>query len=933
MSRLLFIVGLIGLALLALASQQARSENMKSTAAQDEFFEKSVRPVLAENCFRCHGPDKQEHGLRLDSQAGILAGRDSVRVVVPGKPKESLLIAALRPRDGLPVLPEHKLKSEDVEALSKWVQEGALWPSNEAKVSSPSTRPESKITKGDRAFWSFRPIEDPPLPKVRDESWPQSSIDFFVLAELEANGLRPVGHADKRTLIRRATFDLIGLPPTPEEIEAFQNDEGPDAFARVVDRLLASPHYGERWGRHWLDVARYGEDQAHTFQARKYPEGYRYRDWVASAFNTDMPYDQFILAQIAGDLLEDPDPQKRLPALGYFALGPVYYGDRKKFDQLDDRIDTLTRGFLGLTVACARCHDHKFDPISTSDYYALAGIFASTEYTEAPLAPPDIVDAYRRGAKAVEDQSRNVDEILAAASSSLTAARTSEIARYLRGVWILQNRRKSDAKITVDQIARDEQLDASTLKKWIKYLDPSIKADRTHLSRWMQLLERQDSKTDLSGDSAAVAEVSDVAEAFQNYVRSVVKLRDALKEHHALALANAADKDKQKPMLGLEKTDAALLDDIIGAKGVLAVQADKIEEKLSQQTKDTLKSARLELERLKQQCPPKYPVAHALKDGPSPANLKICLRGNPENLGEEAPRRFLSVLTENPPLYAKGSGRLELARAIANKENPLTARVMVNRVWQHHFGKGLVRTPSNFGKLGERPTHPKLLDHLASRLVAEGWSLKAMHRRIMLSATYQLSSQLNAQDFDKDPENKLLWRMNRRRLEVEVWRDALLAVGGQLDSTVGGPSVDLASPKNCRRTFYAVISRHDLNPLLRLFDFPDPNISSEERAVTTVPLQQLFVLNSEFMARSATALSDRLTSVAEEENASRIRRAFVLLYGRPATSKELDLGLQYLADTETTDGITGENRTGRLLTQWEKYAQVLLSANEFLYVD
>ncbi|MCI0742089.1 MAG: DUF1549 and DUF1553 domain-containing protein, partial [Gemmataceae bacterium] len=521
------------------------------------------------------------------------------------------------------------------------------------------------------------------------------------------------------------------LPPTPEEIDAFLKDEAPDAFAKVVDRLLALPHYGERWARHWLDVARYGEDQAHTFQARKYPQGFRYRDWLIRAFNDDLPYDKFLVQQIAADLIEGPNQLDNLPALGIFATGPVYYGDRLKLDQIDDRIDTLTRGVLGLTVACARCHDHKFDPISTNDYYSLAGIIASTDYVEISLEPG------KEG-------------------------------------------------------------------KPLPPLDP---------------------------------------------------------------------KDKEK------------------------------------------KPA------------PKGPFIHALKDVASPVTMRVHIRGNPKTLGDEAPRRMMAILTdETAPPFTKGSGRLELAKAIASKDNPLTARVMVNRIWKHHFGKGLVRTPSNFGELGERPTHPELLDHLATKFIASGWSVKKLHREIMLSATYQQGIDASpTREQGLDAENKLLSRANRRRLEVEAWRDAMLAVSGKLDRTIGGPSSDLVSPDNRRRTLYGAVSRHELNSLLRLFDFPDPNLTSDERTVTTVPLQQLFVLNSEFMVNNAKALVARLTKDAGDD-AERIRNAFVLLYGRSATERELQLGLSFLAASSPSE------RSPRL-SRWEQYAQVLLSTNEFLYVD
>jgi hypothetical protein len=663
----------------------------------------------------------------------MLSGGESGPVLVPRRPEESLLIKAIHYKDDLKMPPKGPLTADQITALTTWIQQGAAWPDTGVEARPVVKGSGFQITPKDKQFWSFQPIADPPLPPVKDSAWPRTSVDRFVLARLEANGLRPAEPADPRTLLRRATFDLIGLPPSPDEIDAFVKDDSEDAFAKVVDRLLASPHYGERWARHWLDVARYGEDQAHTFQARKYPQGFRYRDWLIRAFNDDMPYDRFIREQLAGDLLGEPGSIDRLPALGFFALGPVYYGDRLKLDQIDDRIDTLTRGLLGLTVACARCHDHKFDPISTKDYYGLAGIIASTDYVELSL-----------------------------------------------------------------ELGKEGQP--------LRAPDP---------------------------------------------------------------------KDKKKP-------------------------ADK------------------------------GPFLHAIKEG-TPVTMKVHIRGNPSMLGEEAPRRMMSILVpETAPAFTQGSGRLELANAIASKDNPLTARVMVNRIWQHHFGKGLVRTPSNFGVLGERPTHPELLDHLASRFVASGWSIKTMHRDIMLSKVYQLASHGNAElkAGEIDPDNRLLSRANRRRLEVEAWRDAMLAVAGKLDRTLGGPSSDLAAPDNRRRTLYGSVSRHELNPLLRLFDFPDPNITSDERTVTTVPLQQLFVLNSEFLVNNAKALAARLRAAAEDDD-GRIRHAFVLLYGRPASLRELHLGVDFLAAQRTQR----PNQGPTVLTPWEQYAQVLLSTNEFLYVD
>jgi hypothetical protein len=720
-------------ALLIFVMTDSRAEENRDAHGAAETFEKSVRPVLSANCFTCHGPEKQKGGLRLDSRQALLTGGDSGPAIVPGHPEESLLIKAVHYADEPRMPPKGKLPTNAIAALTAWIRQGAPWPNTDTQVRAAQPSRAFQITAKDRAFWCFQPIADPSPPPVSGAAWPKTPVDNFILAKLEADGLKPNEPADKRTLIRRATFDLLGLPPTAKEIDAFLGDEAPDAFTKVVDRLLASPHYGERWARHWLDVARYGEDQAHTFQARKYPNGYRYRDWLIRAFNADMPYDQFIREQIAADLLGEPNVQDRLPALGFFALGPVYYGDPKKLDQLDDRIDTLTRGFLGLTVACARCHDHKFDPIPTKDYYALAGIFASTDYAEVPLVPQAVVEE--------------------------------------------ANRKQAGA-------------------------------------------------------------------------------------------------DKKKNVA------------------------------------------------------PTYPVVHALKEALKPVNMRVHIRGNTETLGDEIPRHFLSILGGEGKPFTKGSGRLELAEAIADAKNPLTARVMVNRIWQHHFGKGLVRTASNFGALGERPTHRELLDYLAQRFIQAGWSIKSLHREIMLSATYQQSSRFDQHNYERDPDNKVLWRMNRRRLEVEAWRDALLAVADKLDPTVGGPSSELASPGNRRRTLYAFVSRHELNSLLRLFDFPDPNITSGERTVTMVPLQQLFVLNSEFMVRNAKALAEHLTGQPGED-AARVRRAFLSLYGRLPTDRELLLGLAFLAP----DSAAGADDGGSSLTRWEQYAQVLLSASEFLYVD
>ena len=915
---------LIALAL-GLSRAEARSDDAppsKPDPARLEFFEGKVRPVLEANCINCHGPAKQKAGLRLDSREALIRGGDSGPAIEPGRPEGSRLIEAVNHSADLQMPPKGKLKDLEVADLARWIRDGAPWTQSTAEV-RPAETTTGKVTAEERSFWSFRPVEDPPIPPVKDAAWPKSTIDRFVLAELEAKGLHPVAPADRRALIRRATFDLIGLPPTPEESEAFASDPSPGAFARVVDRLLADPHYGERWGRHWLDVARYGEDQAHTFQARMYPGGYKYRDWVTKALNDDMPYDRFVVEQVAGDLVEGPGRDDRLAALGFFALGPVYYGGAV-YDELDDRVDTLTRGFLGLTVACARCHDHKFDPIPTSDYYALAGVFSSTAYKEYPAAPPEVVAAYDKAQADIKAKTAEVAAFLRDESKRwATSAAASDSARYMLGVWTLVNRRKANPGLSTAEFARQEKLEAFLLERWIKYLEVKPDDKRPYLARWRTLSEGKDGKGDLSGDEDARGKASRAATAFQEYIRTAQVLQDALVAHQVAATDNAVV-GTFSALPAFKGPEADVLRELASGDGLFALAKEDVEKHLPDDAKARLKAKRAELTRLKADAPPMYPVVHSLTEGPSPANMKVFLRGNPATPGPDAPRRFLSVLSgDNTPSFSKGSGRLELARAITSPDNPLTARVMVNRVWEHHFGKGLVASPSNFGKMGEKPSNPGLLDHLASRFVAGGWSLKALHREILLSSTYQLAATDDPSNAEVDPANVLLWRANRRRLEVEPWRDAMLAVSGLLDSKLGGPSADLAAPENRRRTSYAKVSRHSLDNLLRLFDFPDPNITADKRAVTAVPLQQLFVLNSEFMERQARALAARLTSGAGDD-AEKVRRAFPLLYARPATDREVSMAVEFLG---------GNEEPKAPLSRWEQYAQVLLGANEFLFVD
>ncbi len=887
---------LLLLALLAPAAQAAE------TADAREFFEARVRPVLAKNCFACHTSSRMG-GFEMKSREAFLKGGNSGPAVVPGEPEKSLLIQAIEqthPRLKMP--PGGKLKEEEIRDLAAWVKTGAVWPEG------PPVAPVATVTPEQKSFWAFQPVRKPAPPKVNGRSWPKAPLDYFVLSALEGRGLKPVGPADKRTLIRRVSFDLIGLPPTPAEVDAFLQDNSREAFAKVVDRLLASPRYGERWGRHWLDVARYSDDKLNSTQDEPVPNAFRYRDWVIQAFNDDMPYDLFVKAQIAGDLL--PDAPKYVAGLGFYSLRPEFQ---------DDRVDATTRGFLGLTVACAQCHDHKYDPIPTTDYYALLGVFMSTEDREFPLASGEVVAEYKKHRNRLDDQEAALKEFLQAQSSGLGEILATKTARYLVAAWRVMGPEKQD----LAEVAEEDSLDQETLDRWVHYLRTSPK-EHPYLKPWDELLAGG------ASEKPSAAQVRQTAEAFQELVLSVIPEKKEVDEKNTILLGGSKDRRSltDANLVSLERDKYFLWRDLFSERrgnlsftfsgGVLYYGDNKIDRFLSAQWKSHLDSLRAELDLRKRELPPQYPYLNAIQDVAEPSNQRVQIRGSRDNLGPEAPRRFLTVLSDIAPQpFAKGSGRLELAEAIAKQENPLTARVLVNRIWQHHFGYGIVRTPSNFGQMGDRPDHPELLDYLAARLVENHWSIKALHREILLSATYALSAEPSPKNYAADPDNRFYWRANRQRLDAEELRDSMLYVAGKLDLNTGGPAERLTDD-NARRTVYGFVSRRKLDPFLALFDFPNPASTSEQRIITNVPLQRLFFLNSALIERESQALAARVESEHDAGDAARIRRIYRLVYGRGPTRAETGLGLEFL-------------RNGG--DAWPKYAQVLLSSNEFVFVQ
>ena len=879
-----------------------------SNPGEMEFFEKKIRPVLAEKCYQCHSAKENAMaGLQLDSKAGILKGGSRGPAIAPGEPEKSLLIKAISFRDSdLKMPPTGKLSDEQIADLIAWIKMGAPDPRTQEPSQAAKTKEKGIDFEQGRKFWSFQPIKDSSPPSVKQKDWPTSPIDYFILDKLEEKGLSPVAPADKRTLIRRASFDLIGLPPSPEEVDAFVGDSSRDAFANVVDRLLASPHYGERWGRYWLDVARYSDDKLNSVMMEPYPHAYRYRDWVIRAFYEDMPYDQFVKAQIAGDLLQGAN-REYVGGLGFFALSPQFQ---------DDRIDATTRGFLALSVACAQCHDHKFDPIPTEDYYALLGVFNSTKIDEYPLSPKEEVEEYQSQKKKVDTEEFALKEFLQTQSRQLVDILAQRTSSYIVAAWRVLGPPKGDPK----EVAQQVSLDQETLERWVKYLGNSPR-EHPLLDAWDHFLQR----------GASEPEVRRLANEIQELLVSVIREKKEIDEKNKIRLGETDTFENRvdTETLSLERNRYFFWRDLASAKeevimrdfegGILSYGYKKINRFLEGVWKDHLNAMQAKIKAFKDQLPPKYPFLHVISDVPEPKNEHVHIRGNKDNLGDEVPRHFLTILSDGEPVpFIKGTGRLELAEAIADPKNPLTPRVIVNRIWLRHFGRGIVRTPSDFGQMGDRPSHPQLIDYLASRLIENNWSIKAMHREIMLSATYGLSTQYSEKNFTTDPDNVLFWRGNRRRLDAEALRDSLLYVAGNLDVTRGGEPGLLTEEKNRRRTVYGYVSRRKLDTMLGLFDFPNPNSTSPQRIGTNTALQGLFFLNSELVMRQSKELAARLEKEVSGDNRARIRRAYRLLFGREPTTDEIRVGRKFLrADP----------------AEWPRFCQVLLVSNEFLYVN
>ena len=912
-----------------------------ASAAEDiEFFESKIRPVLAENCYKCHSSEaankgKLKGGLLLDSRDAIRKGGDSGPAVVPGNVAESLLLKALRQED-MEMPPKGKLPDSIIADFTKWIESGAADPRDKPSVALKDNTIDATN------HWAFAKPEKSAVPAVKNTSWPQSDLDNFVLHQLEGRKLQPVSTASPQVLVRRIYFDLLGLPPTPEQVKTFEaaaQKDRPAAIQSLVDSLLKSPHYGERWGRHWLDVARYAEDQAHTFGVKRRDQAHQYRDWVIQMFNKDLPFDQFIKLQLAGDLMEEKsdDLFQQLAGLGFLGLGAQYYKNPDKAqaeaDELDDTIDTLTRGFLGLTVSCARCHDHKYDPIPTEDYYALAGIFSGRRYNTLPLVGEDEVKAYNEDQKEIKELENQYRFYLRGIARDKGREHFSDLSRFLQEGWRVATLKSKGVNLSDEEFGEKLDMNPHYVRRFRELLDVPRKGDLMkrvpELEGWHNLNLELPEKPTL--DTLKVPkEIVALADQLQTKLHEVIKAYDSAEKEYAEALTTAKNReDRDRKIIGkLEKDHQRLLKNVWfeGNAPLNASENDVRKFFLTDELKQNADAYKAEWDNRKENARPMYSAAHAIAGGGRA--MQVYIRGNPANKGNWVARGTLAMLSDQPrptdPNEAKklAYSRLDLANAIATSDNPLTARVIVNRVWQWHFGRGLVGSSSNFGLLGEAPTHPELLNWLTVGFIENGWSIKWLHRQILSSATYQLSSESHPVNEEIDADNLYRWRFDRRRLEVEAWRDALLAVSGKLDPTMGGPTLDLNN-NNVRRTVYAKISRHELNGMLRLFDFPDANVSSAARTKTTVPQQQLFVLNSNFFIEQAKSFAKRVME-SSEDVAKQIDAAYHLAFGRPPTEPELQLAQAYLSEEKAKED---------KLSRWEQYCQAILASNELMYID
>ena len=922
----------LALGWLGVLSAPAQDMNMMmkmggGTPEQLSFFEQKIRPVLSEHCYKCHAQDsdKVRGGLLLDTRAALLKGGDTGPGLIPGDPDKSLLIKAVRYKDKDLQMPpnDRQLPANIIADLETWVKMGAPDPRTNAVVKGGK---EYKVDVAQaKKHWSFQPVVKPTVPEPADpDHWVQTEVDKFILAAMTPKGLTPSRRTDKITLLRRATFDLIGLPPSPKEVEEFMADNSPDAFGKLVDRLLASPHYGERWGRHWLDVAHYGDTKGIQGNQRddRYPYSFVYRDWVVKALNDDLPYDQFLLQQIAADKLPTAGDKHTWAAMGFLTLG------NRMNDTIDDRLDIVGKGTMALSVVCARCHDHKFDPIPQKDYYALHGVFASShEPGEEPLVElPANKALYQTFQSEFKARKAKIDTFRGESAAALKAEMLGKIATYM--VTLVEFHRQTnnvsrDAFVTrhnlLPQVAAawDDNLrnwqnnpNHPIFGPWFAFAklpEASFAAKAPALAaKYFANSDKAHPVNPLIAKMFATAPTTlgQVAGRYSSVITDVeTRWHEAIADWESKhrGVPNAPPTPPGLADAGQEEVRRMMY----AGGSPLAVDGGRVNQYIDRDNKLRGKLGDLErsLEDLVISHPGSPLRAPALEDNGNPQNSAILIKGNSGNRGPTVERHFLSILAgDSPATFKNGSGRLELAQAIANKDNPLTARVMVNRVWLHHFNEGLVRSADDFGLRGDKPSHPELLDYLASRFVEEGWSIKQLHRWMMLSSVYQQSSEEVPRYEQIDPDNRWLWRMNRRRLDFEALRDTILAIGGDLDLTVGGRPVRLDSePYSQRRTIYGFIDRKNVPSMFAAFDFANPDLTTGNRESTVVPQQALFMMNSQLVVEQARNVLRRVDVKARPDFESRLTLLYQLIYQRRPTDVEMNLARNFMKTSATTE--------------------------------
>ncbi|MFZ4794924.1 MAG: PSD1 and planctomycete cytochrome C domain-containing protein [Blastocatellia bacterium] len=952
----LSFIGAIAVCLLTLPSQVTNAFEQGATSEQIEFFEKRVRPVFAAQCAKCHNANVKVAELDLTTAEGFRRGGESGPLVDAEHPEKSRLLLVVGYEEKLKMPPTGKLRQDELEALAAWVKMGAPWPGAAPMVAAGPAAPRSgrEFTEAEKKYWAFQPMAHPALPKVAGAGWVKSPIDRFILAGLEAKGIAPPKAADKATLLRRATYDLTGLPPTEAEVRAFLADNSASAFEKVIDRLLASPRYGEKWGRNWLDVARYADSTGND-EDHRYPHAWRYRDYVIDAFNRDLPYDRFVREQLAGDLLPAEDGsevnRRGIVATGFLSLGPKALAQQDKmrmlYDVYDEQVEVTSKAFLGLTLACARCHNHKFDPLLTRDYYSMIGIFASTrsfrdpkEFVSPPLTKPLVTRAeyagYQERLAAYKADDKRLrfalETIVDTEKEGRIASLKTELTAYL-----LAARQVYQGGAKTAEVAAARRLDAGILQKWVDYLKPGDDP-RQHLLAWHQA---EDPAAEAKGYQAA----------FLTRLGEWQPKLAAWREKYRQAIANKQPLPDRPTFVDGE--DRFFAEVYLGKKGPFSVD-DSDQGSFTAAEWGDVTRLKGEMAALKKTMPTEPDMACAVEDG-ARVTQKVFIRGDIYNPGEDAPRSVPTILVPHTTpakfeakveakveaKFEEGSGRRELAEWMTTPEHPLTARVMSNRIWGWHFGEGIVRTPDNFGRMGEKPTNPELLDWLAREFVKSGWSVKAMHRMIMLSSTYQMTTEITEAAQTADPENRLFSRFPRRRLMVEEMRDALLAIDGTIDLTMGGSlqsgtgtdgendnkRLSVNPDSLTRRSVYVPLRRANLPTLLNLFDFGDATAMSGKRQLTNIATQALFWMNSDFVTVRSGNLAKELLKSRSLTNEGRVRSAYLKILNRPAGAEEVTESLKFVSRYLARDPKVDPQAA------WQSLCRVLMASNEFVYLD